>query len=403
LASELVMGVLRWRSLLDADIAGASSQRIEKLDSEVLTALRLGIYQLRFLDRIPARAAVHESVEVVKRARKRSAAPLVNAVLRKLTTAGKLAAPDWNAQSISDPHALAAMYSHPTWLVQRWIETYGLDAARQICAYDQQRPPTALRLRDSQTEQHLRDEGVELAPGVLVRSARRVVAGDLTRTHAFREGKIAIQDEASQLVALVVGSGENILDCCAAPGGKTQIMAERNPGALVFAVELHPHRATLLRRLVDSPNVRVISADARTIPLRQSFGAILADVPCSGTGTLARNPDIKWRLRPEDLGDLQTRQLEILRAAVKQLAPGGHLIYSTCSLEREENEDVVQSILAENRWLKLMEARTELKRLQAEGELTEVSLDSMLTGSYLRTIPGLHPCDGFFAAVLHKP
>ncbi len=130
---------------------------------------------------------------------------------------------------------------------------------------------------------------------------------------------------------------------------------------------------------------------------------ILADVPCSGTGTLARNPDIKWRLRPEDLIALQQRQLDILRAAVNHLAPGGRVVYSTCSLEREENEDIVQSILAENATLRIIEARSELLRLPVEGELAEVAIDSIVSGPYLRTIPGVHSCDGFFAAILQKP
>jgi 16S rRNA (cytosine967-C5)-methyltransferase len=225
----------------------------------------------------------------------------------------------------------------------------------------------------------------------------------VTRTQTFREGKVVIQDEASQLVACFLGYGRRILDCCAAPGGKTAILAGRNPGAQVVAVEVHPHRARLLRKLGDSSNVRVVCADARDLPFRQSFDAILADVPCSGTGTLARNPDIKWRLRPEDLPDLQKRQIEILRAAMAQLAPGGRLIYSTCSLEREENEDVVESILAENAALRLLEAESELFRLHAEGELADIPIDSIVTGPYLRTIPGVQPCDGFFAAVLHKP
>lgn len=393
------MGVLRWQSLLDSQIAQACSQSIAKLDPEVLTTLRLGAYQLRFLDRLPARAAVHQSVELVKRARKRSAAPLVNAILRKLATAPV----KQNAQSIPNPHALATAYSHPAWLVQRWVDTYRFDTARLICAYDQERPPTSVRLREPAAEQQLHEQGVELAPGELLRSARRVVSGRLTRTQAFRKGKIAIQDEASQLVALLVRSKTTILDCCAAPGGKTAIMVEHNPGALVIAVDLYPHRARLLRKLVDAPNVRVVSADARTLPFSEGFDAILADVPCSGTGTLARNPDIKWRLRPEDLPELQVRQRAILRAAVQQLAPAGRVVYSTCSLQREENEDVVEAVLAEGRSLKLIELRSELLRLHAQGELTEVSLDSMLSGPYLRTIPGVHQCDGFFAAILQKP
>jgi 16S rRNA (cytosine967-C5)-methyltransferase len=414
LATELVLGVLRWRALLDSEIGKASSQPVEKLDAEVLTALRLGSCQLRFLERVPARAAIYESVELVKRARKRSAAPLVNAVLRKLSGESHSSAKrahEWRTPSGESGHddpvpvnaeELALTYSHPRWLVRRWVQAYGIDTARFICEYDQHRAPSAIRLRDSESEERLREEGVELAGGELVRSARRVVSGDVTRTRVFRERKIAVQDEASQLIAMLVGRGQKILDCCAAPGGKAAIMAERNPGALVIAVELHPHRARLLHRLADSPNVLVVSADARSLPFAGGFDRILVDVPCSGTGTLARNPDIKWRLKPQDLGELQARQVAILRAAVAQLAPGGRLIYSTCSLEQEENAQVVEKVLADDSLIRLIEAKNELDRLRAEGELAALPVDSIVSGAYLRTIPGVQPSDGFFAAILER-
>src|SRR5262249_33205569 len=156
--------------------------------------------------------------------------------------------------------------------------------------------------------------------------------GNVTATRAFRQGRVAIQDEASQLVALLVGKGKNILDCCAAPGGKTRVIAERNPAASIVAVELHPHRARLLRELVRAKNVEVITGDIRELPLASQFDRVLADVPCSGTGTLARNPEIKWRLKAEDLADLQARQLAILQTAMQKVAPGGRVVYSTCSL-----------------------------------------------------------------------
>jgi 16S rRNA (cytosine967-C5)-methyltransferase len=203
-------------------------------------------------------------------------------------------------------------------------------------------------------------------------------------------------------VALLVGRGERILDCCAAPGNKTSYIAARNPQALVVASELHPHRARLLRGLAQQPNIRVIAADARNLPIQSKFDRVLADVPCSGTGTLARNPEIKWRLRPEDLEDLQARQIVILRSALAQLASGGRMIYSTCSLEREENEAVVEAALAGNAEFAIVDCRGELQRLQQSGELVWKDLDSLLSGPYLRTLPGVHPCDGFFAAIIES-
>jgi 16S rRNA (cytosine967-C5)-methyltransferase len=400
LATELVMGVLRWRSLLDAEIGRFSDKRVEKLDVEVLTALRLAAYQLLFLSRIPGRAAVHESVELVKRARKGSAAPFANAVLRKL--AGSTTAAQIEATECGSTAELSRKLAHPLWLVERWVRQFGLSRAQQICSYDQLAPTAAVRLADAATELELGHDGIDLAPGQLLASARKVRAGNVSGTRAFAEGRVAIQDEASQLVALLVGRGARILDCCAAPGGKTRVLAERNPDANIVALELHAHRARLLRKLVPASNVEVINSDLLEFKTGAGFDRVLADVPSSGTGTLAHNPEIKWRLKPEDLADLQGRQLAILRAAMRQVAPRGRLVYSTCSLEPEENEQVVDEALSTDRAFRALDCRLELERLRTEVELVGNELESLVTGPFLRTIPGVHPSDGFFVAILEK-
>jgi 16S rRNA (cytosine967-C5)-methyltransferase len=387
LATELVMGVLRWRSRLDEAIARESSLPFSKIDSEVLTALRMAAYQLFFLERVPHRAAIHESVELVKRARKSSAAPFANAVLRKLAK-----------QEKSDSADLA----HPAWMVERWSNEFGDEIARKICEYDQRVPKTTIRSFDAAAISELENDGIRLEPGGFLTSAYRIASGDITKTSAFLDGRVAVQDEGSQLVALLAGKGKRILDCCAAPGGKTRILARRNPEAKVVAVELHEHRANLLRRLVSEKNVEVITADVCELPVGEKFDCVLADAPCSGTGTLAHNPEIKWRLRLEDLRDLQGRQISILRAAMNQVAPGGRLTYSTCSLEREENEEVVERALTANSEFHLQDCRVELKRLQEEGEMRAFDADAITNGKYLRTIPGVQACDGFFAAVLRR-
>ncbi|MFY9742764.1 MAG: 16S rRNA (cytosine(967)-C(5))-methyltransferase RsmB [Candidatus Sulfotelmatobacter sp.] len=412
LATEIVMGVLRWRSLLDSEIAVKSSQALSKLDLEVLTALRLALYQLRYLDRVPAWAAINSSVELVKRARKRSAAPFVNAILRMLAsdTSAKTKQPALVADSAS-PESIAESCAHPLWLVERWIQAYGIEAALRICRHDQSIPSTAIRLRDPEAEERLRAEGIELAPGAILASARIVQHGNITKSAAFKQGLCAIQDEASQLVAALAGRGETILDCCAAPGGKTLAIADRNLQARVAAVELHPHRAALLKRLLSAHNptlnrgsraIQVIAGDARNLPFAAKFDCVLADVPCSGTGTLARNPEIKWRLSAADLLDLRGRQLAILGSAMKQVAVGGRLIYSTCSLENEENEDVIECALAEDASFRALDCAEELERLRQQGELIWPDIGSLVRGRFLRTIPGIHPCDGFFAALLKK-
>lgn len=397
LATEITMGVLRWRSRLDDEISKFSAEPFHKLDPEVLESLRIAAYQLLYLDRIPASAAINESVELVKRARKKSAAPFVNAVLRKLT---KRDGGPARAESSNNSAALSRRFAHPSWLVDRWSGQFGAEATARVCAYNQQPPATAILLRDPAAEQELRDAGVILAPGALLSSARIVNSGDITRTAVFRQGRVVIQDEGSQLVASLVGHGSQILDCCCAPGGKTSILADHNPASPVLAVELHPHRARLTRKLLTQKNVRVISADARHLPISARFDRTLVDVPCSGTGTLARNPEIKWRLRPDDLADLQSRQLAILNSAMQQVAPGGRLVYSSCSLEHEENADVVERALALNQDFRTVEVRGELEALRSAGDLTWPDLPSLVDGPYLRTLPGIHPCDGFFAAIV---
>jgi 16S rRNA (cytosine967-C5)-methyltransferase len=425
LATELVLGVLRWRSLLDDKIAHFSTKAVGKLDLEVLTALRLGAYQLVFLSRIPQHAAVHESVELVKRARRSSAVPFVNAVLRQLVgrSAEAKAAEESEAtdaalprpSSVPDPDGaagdrqgaesaaqLSQALAHPCWLVERWVCEFGAETARKICEYDQRVPETSIHLADSRAEAELQQEGIALDAGRLLASARRLRTGNASRSRAFLEGPVAIQDECSQLVARLVGHGSRILDCCAAPGGKTRILAERNPEARIAAMELHPHRARLLRKLVAAQNVDVINCDVREFTPPASFDRVLVDLPCSGTGTLAHHPEIKWRLRPQDLADLAVRQLQILRAAMRCLAPGGELVYSTCSLEREENEQVVERALAAEPSFQVLDCGMDLERLRAEGELAWKNPRSLTRGLFLRTIPGLHPCDGFFAAILER-
>src|SRR5437764_7712729 len=394
LTTEIVMGVLRWQSLLDSAFSSFIAIPASKLDLEVLTALRMGTYQLAFLSRTPGHAIVNEAVEMVKQARERSAATLVNAVMRKLERQ--------RHRLRSGGKGMAADYAHPDWLVQRWTAQFGHERAEPICRYDQEIPATVVRTASATNQEQLEAEGIELAPGLLMKNARIVTSGDVSKSALFRSGHLAIQDEGSQLVAALVGEGRRILDCCAAPGSKTGALATALPEAEIFAAEIHPHRARLVREMVPNENVRVVTADARQLPFGADFDRVLADVPCSGTGTLARNPEIKWRLKPEDIQDLQARQIAILNAALKHVAPGGRLVYSTCSLEPEENQQVVEAALRQNPEFQIVPVRVELIRLQNAGKLVWNKIDDLVQGNFLRTFPGVHPCDGFFAAVLAK-
>jgi len=404
LATELVMGVLRWRSKLDAQIAKVSSMPVMKLDLEVLTALRLGSYQVGWLDRVPVRAAIHESVELVKHARKRSAVPFANAVLRKLAAREARAGESYNASILTATSAkdLSETAAHPAWIIDRWVSQYGLQVARQICLYNQTIPTSTIRLRDSHAPTLLQGEGVVLAPGEFLCSARQIFSGDVMQSGVLAANQIAIQDEASQLVAALVGRGKRILDCCAAPGGKTWSIADRNPTSEVVAVEIHRHRAALLEKRVAANNVQVISQDFLEFTDNESFDRVLCDVPCSGTGTICRNPEIKWGLSRQDLRDLPVRQLALLKAAMRHVTPGGKLVYSTCSLEREENESIVERALHNDSSFRVVPCLLELDRLRSEGELTLADATRAVHGVYLRTLPGVHRCDGFFAAILQR-
>jgi 16S rRNA (cytosine967-C5)-methyltransferase len=399
LTYELVMSTLRWQSELDARIAKYSSQKVSRLDGEVRVALRLCACQLSHLERIPAHAAVHESVELVKQSGKRSAVPYANAVLRKLSANAK--APVVEAEP-GNAEQLAVEFAHPEWMVTRWIDMYGYDATRTICAANQHAPASALRLSTADAEEELVEAGIKIAPGALLTRARRLISGDLAHSIPFRDHHVAVQDEASQLVAALVGKGERILDCCAAPGGKTSAIAERNPGATVTAVELHEHRARLLKERVAAMSVKVLIGNVTAIDFAEKFDCVLADVPCSGTGTLAGNPEIKWRVKAEDLPGLKDLQVSILQAGANALAPGGRLVYSTCSLEAEEGEGVVEQVLQGQCSLSLVDCETVLEELKSSGELAWAEPKNLVRGGFLRTLPGIHPCDGFFAAVLHK-
>lgn len=401
LATELVMGVLRWRSRLDEAIANLSSQKMTRLDPEVLESLRMAAYQVGFLGRIPAHAVINDAVELVKRKKKKSAAPFVNAILRKLPAKKDVLEPAMAPGSKTIPE-LSALYAHPLWLVDRWVARFGSVPTEGICAYDQKVPLTAIHLVEPAMEAELAAAGITLTPGQLLSSARIVMQGDVTKTSAFLEGRLQIQDEGSQLVAMLVGRGERLLDCCAAPGSKTAILAERNLKGKVLATELHAHRAEALRqRLRAHSNVSVMHADATGLAIPGDFDRVLADVPCSGSGTLARNPEIKWRLTADDLTDLHARQVEILRAALARLSPGGHLLYSTCSLEAEENEAVVHEVASQPEFA-ISSVSEELASLRQEGTLIASDLEALTDGPFLRILPGRFGSDGFFAAVISR-
>ena len=337
LASEIVLGVLRKRGTLDAMIERPARRPAGRIDLEPRTALRMAAYQMRYLDRVPARAAVNESVELVKRGPRRSASGFVNAVLRRLP----------ERPTAERERELNA----PRWLLDRWRGRFGVDRLGPLLDALQSEPRTWLRLdsrwEEAETLERLAADGVEARPAEGVAGAYELVAGRAQATAAWAEGRVRIQDVSSQAVVPLLGlaPGQRLLDLCAAPGGKSRQSAETLGEAAVVACDLHPHRLRRMREL-GGAEFRLVALDARApLPFGGMFERILIDAPCSGTGTLARNPDIAWRLRPGDVDDLGRRQEAILRRGLAALAPGGALVYSTCSLEPEENEQVVERAL----------------------------------------------------------
>ena len=328
LATELALGALRWQRLLDFLIDRYLKKPADVADAEVRIALRLGFYQLYFLGRVPAHAALNESVELVKRARKRSAANLVNAILRKAAKERRDDISPLEAVAKLLPSNTAAaerlgiLHSHPTWMVERWLRTYGEARTVSLLQANNRIPSLSAYLLDPAKEADvarvLQNAGIRSSPGRLLRDARVLEGGNPSACEAVREGWIAIQDEASQAVAklVAVDPGQTVLDLCAAPGGKTLLLARAaGEHGRVVAADLHANRVRAMKERFEHAGIRNVETfvmdGAKPLPFERRFDRILVDVPCSGTGTLARHPEIRWKIRSEDLSDLHLRQVAI--------------------------------------------------------------------------------------------
>lgn len=398
LCHELVMGVLRRQLWLDRLAEFYANRKVDDLDIPVRLALRLGLYQLRFLSRIPASAAVNESVNLVYFARLRSAAGLVNAVLRRATRE-----PDVDpAATIDDPiERLAVSASHPIWLIKRWVKALGVKETEAFARANNEPAPVAFRVvrkRADETEvcDRLRREGAMLTPSRITNGAWRVIGGGTLLAELAAEGKVYIQDEASQLVAAALGAepGDRVLDLCAAPGSKTTQIADAAQDAMVVAADIHLHR---LRSVMQTAQVQSLNGSiscvgldgTRRLPFKKdAFDRVLVDAPCSGTGTLRRNPEIRWRISPEAIKDLSRRQYQLILEGSQFVKPGGRLIYSTCSIESDENESVAHAFL-ENR--------------KDFSPATLLADESLITGSgEARTWPHRQDVDGFFISAFTR-
>ena len=409
LATEIVIGTLRWQRALDTVIEHAAGRAIGSVDADVLLILRLSLYQLLHLDRVPAAAVVDDAVNLTRAARQTRAAGFVNAVLRTLSRQRThLGLPPRPAAPVSHEGALEYLgitQSHPDWLVARWLDRYGFDAAAAWVEFNNATPVLTIRANRLRTtrdalRQRLLDAGVDTAPTPYAPDGLLVHGGRLPDVRGDFRGLFTIQDEASQLVTRVVGAqpGETVLDLCASPGGKaTAIAATMGGTGLVVACDARPRRMRLLAAAVrdsGAPNIRLVQVGSHDdVPFAAAFDRILVDAPCSGLGTVRRDPDIRWRRAEAQLAEFAAAQRTLLHRASTGLKPGGRLVYATCSSEPEENEQVVDAFLADHPGFTLEDVRA------IDADVLAPVADAR---GLLRTLPFAHGLEAFFAAALVK-
>ncbi len=415
LAAEIVTGTLRWLRSLDALVERFANRPLRRIDADVLTILRLSIYQLLHLDRVPASAVVDDAVDLTRAARKPSATGFVNAVLRSLLRqrhalplpprpASPKPSGDGGPDRAAQVAYLGITHSHPDWLVERWLDRHGFDAAEAWVRFDNETPAltlrvNALRATVEEAARALAADGVETAPVRHAPGGLVVTSGNPLRRPA--DGLVFVQDEASQLVALVAGAApaQRVLDLCASPGGKATAMAAamRDTGLLV-ASDVRLRRLNLLRQTVHASGaraIRIVQVGARgSLPFGEVFDCVLVDAPCSGLGTIRRDPDIRWRRTAADLPALADAQRELLARAAAVVRPGGRLVYATCSSEPEENEQVIDAFLAAHPGFELIDLRRD-----AMPDMLRAFIDGR---GMFRTLPFRDGLEAFFAAALVK-
>jgi 16S rRNA (cytosine967-C5)-methyltransferase len=409
LAAEIATGVQRQRAALDHLIVHFAKRPIDRLDPEILDILRLSIYQLLHLSRVPASAVVNDAVNLTKRSGKRSAAGFVNGLLRNVSR--RRAALPLPPRPIDPADRTAVLdylsvtLSHPRWLAARWLERLGFEVTEQWMLFNNTAAPLTLRVNrllhaPDDARSWLAQQGIELTPGRFAPDALIVAEGRPLGRPDVGTGWFVVQDEASQLVPLLAGPspGRLVLDACASPGGKTTALAcAMEPGGRIVACDVRSRRIDLLRRTIDDTralNVSIVQADLRVpLPFRAPFDCVMVDAPCSGLGTLRRDPDIRWRRHEAELESFAADEIGMLLNAGAAVAPGGRLVYATCSSEPEENERVVETFL----------------RLSPEFEPVDASaVHPRLTPSlidrsgHLRTSPHAHGLEAFFGAVLER-
>jgi 16S rRNA (cytosine967-C5)-methyltransferase len=407
LLRDLVSGTVRWQGRLDWSLAAFTAGPWARLDPEVVVALRLGAYQLEFLDRVPARAVVDDAVALVKQARRSSAAGLVNAVLRRLARGERRPLPALGPDASPDEvaRALAVHAAHPEWLVRRWLAREPREDVERWLAFDNTPATVTVRANPLAGGDRATVSGQLAAAGVATAPCRYaplglvVTGGPAAAAASATGGAWHVQDEGSQLAALLapVHEGHRVLDLCAAPGGKTLAYAAAAGGrGFVVACDVRPERVTVLARTLrrgHADRTAVVGVDTTGgLPFPdQRFDVVAVDAPCSGLGTLRRDPDIKWRRVEDDLAVLHAGQRALLRRAAAVVAAGGALVYTTCSLEPEETTGVIDAFLAETPGFSQMPLR----------DTTPDVLRPFVTADgSVRLHPARHGLEGYFGVVL---
>ena len=398
LVRQLTSGVLQWRGRLDWILASFSSRPLDSLSPRVLHILRLGAYQLLWLDRVPASAAVHTAVDLARRHGHAGTAGFVNAVLRRVSAEGaRVSYPDRGG----DPEGYLSVYhSHPRWLVSRWLFRWGPERTEAMLKANNEPPTLFVRPDPRYGNAERLVESLPESLGAAVVDARPEVCelkrpGGFFDSHVFRQGRCFVQDLNAGLAVelLAPRAGDRVLDACAAPGGKSVQLALAGGQVRVAAGDLSRARLRRLRENTDRmglKGIHLFAGDAAAGPHRPGvFDRVLVDAPCSGTGVLRRRPEARWRKSESDLARQARRQAAILEAAFEALRPGGRLVYSTCSLEEEENDTVVDGLLAR---------RSDARLEPASRRFPGVAWASRT----IQTLPGREPGDGAFAALIRK-
>lgn len=402
LATELAYGTLREQSLLDFWLERGTGKSVEKLTAPVRCNLRLALYQCAFLASIPNRAAVDQAVELARKFSPK-AVKFVNWALRAILRQKEpfILPPEDNSLSY-----LAIRFSHPTWLVKLWLEQLGPEVTRGLLEANQNQAPltirtNTLRIEPQELAQTLEEEGIQTVASSFLAEAFEVKGGRPGATAAFGQGLFLIQSEASQLIShlLAPKAGERVLDLAAAPGSKTTHLAQlmENQGQ-ILACDLYAHRLKLVEENCQRLGINIVKTlciDGREIKSRVEapFAKVLLDAPCSGLGVMRGKPDLRWHKSPEEISQLPQLQKELLAAAASVTAPGGELCYSTCTINKAENQEVVAEFLA---------AHPDFELLPISPRLPQKARAKLPEGDTLQLLPSEHGLDGFFFALFKR-